>query len=157
MVFACPHAPAGFLGSLLLPIKHFCGWKGSLICVRRVGDTETQTSSIDFSLQMIDSLHCNLRNNKEQVDCIMHYGHSQEERRVKRTKANVVICSVQSLQLGVFIWCSWRERLLRKLRECRWISVWGNKEKKLFKCFWLLIGHSEENVFHIETALNTLT
>lgn len=56
-------------------------------------------------LQMIGSLslHCNLRDNREQAECIMHYIHKQEEGRVKSGQANVVICFVQSLQLGIFI------------------------------------------------------
>lgn len=52
---------------------------------------------------MIGSLHCNLRDNKEHAECLMHYNHRQEEARVKTGSANVVICSVQSLQLGIFI------------------------------------------------------
>lgn len=53
----------------------------------------TQSSS----LQVIGSLHCNLRDNAEQAECIMHYDHRQEEGRVKWGQVDVVICFVQSL------------------------------------------------------------
>lgn len=38
----------------------------------------------------------------------MHQNHTQEEGRVKRGLANVVICFVQSLQLGILICWSLR-------------------------------------------------
>lgn len=87
-----------------------------------------QNKSYRFS-QMIGSLHCNLRDNGEQAECIMHYSHRQEEAWVKRGQPNVVICFAQSLQLGIFIWCIWRKRWwgwgVKKLEECRWITVWN--------------------------------
>lgn len=61
-----------------------------------------KNKSLSFSLRMIGSLRCNFRDNREQAECIMHCNHRQEEGRVKRGQANVVICFVQSLQLGIF-------------------------------------------------------
>lgn len=101
--------------------------KIDLVKVELVGGMQ-KNKSLRFSLQMIGSLHCNLRDNREQEQCIMHYNHRQEEGWVKRGLANVVICFVQSLQLGCFIWCSWRERGMKKLEECRWITAQNTQE-----------------------------
>lgn len=61
-----------------------------------------KNKSFSFRLRMIGRMHCNLRDNREQ-ESRMHYNHRQEEGRVKRGQANVVICFVQSLQLDIFI------------------------------------------------------
>lgn len=74
---------------------------------------------------MIGSLRCNLRDNGEQAECIMHYNHRQEEGRVKGVQTNVVICYVQSLQLGIFyIYAAKRRGGKTQLEECRSITVW---------------------------------
>lgn len=87
----------------LLHHKHICGVQEENR--REVGGMGfmQKNKPVSFSLQMIGSPHCNLRDNREQAECIMHYIHRQEEGRVKRGQANVVICFVQSLQLGIFI------------------------------------------------------
>lgn len=118
----------------ILPVVLFCfmfivynkkkkKWTGKLYLPEPGVGVWSKNNPGRRSLQMIGSLHCNLRDNKEHAECLMHYNHRQEEARVKTGSANVVICSVQSLQLGIFIWCCWRERGMRKLEECSWINT----------------------------------
>ena len=116
--------------AVLLHHKHFCGVQEEIFLSEEAGRILQKNKSLSFSLRMIGSLRCNLRDNREQAECIMHYNHRQEEGRVKRGQANVVICFVQSLQLGIFYMMQLNGEGggMKKLEECRWITVWNTQE-----------------------------